>query len=643
MTNIKVVRATLSPLWTVVYNLFLLLVICTLSRLLFIGANITHFPALTISHLIEMCAGGIRFDISALMYVMGLYILLLLIPLRVRQKEAYQQAVSIVYTLLGCLFVIANSLDTMYFPFTGQRTTCAFFTEMEHETNLTKILLHALWENWFVTLGCLALCAGLFFGHKRHYRADMPMQKSLYYTLHAAILLLVIYFAVIGIRGGFGAYTRPMNISNAAQYTNKPSETGIVLNTPFSLIQTITAQTYIEPDYFKTEEELDAVFTPVHQPDTTRLFKPLNIVVIIMESFSKEYIGSLNTDLADGHYKGYTPFLDSLIAESYTWQHSFANGVKSIDAMPSVLAGIPSLIQPYITTPYANNAIQSIAERLKHKGYYSAFFHGAPNGSMGFQAFARSAGFTDYYGMDEYGVKEDFDGTWAIWDEPFFQYFASEMGHFPQPFFTAIFSASSHHPFKVPEAYKDSFPTGTHPIHECIGYSDYALRRFFEKMQEYDWFDETLFIITADHTNHLSDPNYTTDCGRYEIPIIFYLPHSTLRGMDQGIIQQTDIMPTILDYIGYDKPYIAFGKNALDSTSKEYAVNYNNGVYQLFEDSLMLQFDGKQTIAAYNYIKDRQLKYDINNKCDTREAELFLKAYIQQYISRMKNNRLFVE
>lgn len=636
-------KATLSPLWTVAYNLFLLLVICTLSRLLFIGANISHFPTLEIRHLIEMCIGGIRFDISAMMYVMGLYMLLQLVPLRLRQKESYQRTGSILYTLLGCMFIIANSLDTMYFPFTGQRTTCAFFTEMSNESNLTKILLHALWENWHVTLGCIALCAGLYFGHKRHYKADMPTSNVWYYSLHSTILLLTIYFAVIGIRGGFGAYTRPMNISNAAQYTNKPSEAGIVLNTPFSLIQTITAQTYIEPGYFKTEEELEAVFTPVHQPDTTQQFKPLNIVVIIMESFSKEYIGILNTDLDDGDYKGYTPFLDSLITESYTWKYSFANGVKSIDAMPSVLAGIPSLIQPYITTPYANNAIQSIAERLKHKGYYSAFFHGAPNGSMGFQAFARSAGFTDYFGMDEYGKKEDFDGTWAIWDEPFFLYFAEKMGDFPQPFVTALFSASSHHPFKVPDAYRDSFPKGTHPIHECIGYSDHALRRFFEQMKKYDWFEETLFIITADHTNHLSHPNYTTDCGRYEIPIIFYQPNSGLKGMDHGIIQQTDIMPTILGYIKYDIPYIAFGKNALDSTSRKYAVNYNNGVYQMFEDSLMLQFDGNQTIASYNYIKDRQLKNDIKNESNTQKAELFLKAYIQQYIERMKNNKLIIE
>ena len=70
MTNIKAVKATLSPLWTVAYNLFLLLVICTLSRLLFIGANIDHFPTLEINQMVEMCWGGIRFDISALMYLM---------------------------------------------------------------------------------------------------------------------------------------------------------------------------------------------------------------------------------------------------------------------------------------------------------------------------------------------------------------------------------------------------------------------------------------------------------------------------------------------------------------------------------------------------------------------------------------------
>ncbi len=82
--------------------------------------------------------------------------------------------------------------------------------------------------------------------------------------------------------------------------------------------------------------------------------------------------------------------------------------------------------------------------------------------------------------MNEYGNKKDFDGYWAIWDEEFFQYFAGKLSGFPQPFISVIFSATSHHPFILPERYTGKFPEGPHPINRCIGYTDMAVRRFFE-------------------------------------------------------------------------------------------------------------------------------------------------------------------
>ncbi|GHV65723.1 sulfatase [Bacteroidia bacterium] len=474
-------------------------------------------------------------------------------------------------------------------------------------------------------------------------------------------MCLVIYATIIGMRGGMGVATRPITLSNANVYVNKSTEAAIVLNTPFCLIRTVTKKVYKNPEYFKDEAELAAVYSPLHFPSPQEAFKPLNVVIFIIESFGKEYSGFFNKGLADGDngadgvggddgdggtYEGYTPFADSLYAEGYTFEYSYANGRKSIDAMPSVLSSIPMFIEPYILTPYSTNDISSIASVLKEKGYYSAFFHGAPNGSMGFSAYAKSAGFDDYFGLDEYGNK-DLDGMWAIWDEEFLQFYADKMGTMRQPFVTSVFTATSHHPFRIPERYEGQFPEGTQPIHKCIAYTDYALKRFFAKMSQYEWFENTLFVITADHTNQVSHARYFTDVDLYSVPILFYHPGSDVARMSSMPISQMDIMPSILGYLNYDKPYFAFGQDVFNTPETDkFACNYNNQKYQFFQHDFFMQFDGSHINAVYNYKTDPFLKNRVGVGVgieELSEMETLLKAIIQQYDVRMIENRLTME
>ncbi|KAA6304262.1 Lipoteichoic acid synthase 1, partial [termite gut metagenome] len=173
------------------------------------------------------------------------------------------------------------------------------------------------------------------------------------------------------------------------------------------------------------------------------------------------------------------------------------------------------------------------------------------------------------------------------------QYFAQTLSTFEQPFVSGIFTLSSHHPFLVPERYKGKFPEGKNPIHKCIGYTDYALMRFFETVSRESWFKNTLFVITADHTNQSALEEYRTGSGLFAVPILFYQPDSGLKGLiDTSIAQQIDIMPTVLGYLGYDKPYVSFGCDLFNTPSeKTFAVNYLNGTYQYFKGNYLLQFN----------------------------------------------------
>ena len=624
--------------WSVaVCNILLVMALYSGMRLFCYAVNGSMFPNVSGAHLWEMMAGGLRFDLTAVLYLSSLYLIGILLPLpaRWRQHPGFQKTLFWLFWIPNAIGLLVNAIDIVYIRFTDRRTTCTFFSEFANEDNLLRIAGQGLIQYWYVTLTALAVLVILYWVARKSFVIEEKMPWT-YYVRECLILVVTVYMGVIGIRGGFGRYTRPITISNAMQYVNDPRETALVLNTPFSLMKSLENTRYVEPPYF-SQEELPRHMNPEHIPWAYGYYSgPTdNIVVIILESFSTEYIPT------------YAPFLDSLMHQSLTFEHSFASGRKSIDAMPSILSSIPSLIEPYIVTPYSTNHVSSIADCLKRKGYSTAFFHGAPNGSMGFQAYARSAGFDAYYGMDEYGNRDDFDGTWAIWDEPFLQYYAETMNSMQEPFMTAVFTASSHHPFKVPKQYQDSFPKGTLPIHQTIGYTDRALRQFFETVRRQPWYEHTLFVITADHTNELETPEYTNAKGLYEVPIAFYHSNSPyLHGVREEVVSQTDIMPSVLMYVDYDEPFVAFGEDALTTIKDHsYAVCYNAPLFQIFSDSLLVQFDGEQVVAVYDYREDPCLHTNIVHTIGPeRIAPMvdYLKAYIQQYIHRIVKDELVI-
>ncbi len=641
MSQNKYLSLYKTPL-TLLYNLALSLVAFTLCRVIFLIANLSYFPDLSFGKLLSIFHGGLLFDVSAIAYTNVLYFLLMAFPIHYKENITYQKVLKWLFVITNGICVVANLADVVYFRFTARRTTASVFSEFSHEGNIGIVIRKAMIFNWYLSLIAVFLIFGLWKLYRMSGFKQRPKNLILYYATHLVIFLAIAPFCVFGMRGGIGTAVRPITNSNANQYVSRPAEASIVLNTPFSIYRTLGKRVYKDPKYFATNKELEAVFNPLHQPNDTVAPKKLNVVVLIIESFSKEFIGSLNPDLEGGKYKGYTPFLDSLIQHSLTFNHSFANGHKSIDGMPSVLSSIPMFYEPYFLTHYSLNTVSGIAGELKQKGYYTAFFHGAPNGSMGFEAFSKTTGFKDYFGMTEYNNKKDFDGTWAIWDEEFFQFYARKMSTFKQPFATALFSASSHDPFVIPDKYKGKFPKGMMPIHKCVGYTDYALKRFFETASKQPWFKNTLFVLTADHTNQPYYPEYKADCGTFSVPIIFYRPGNELKGKVETIAEQIDIMPSVLGYLGYDKPFMAFGRDLFHSKPQDgYAVNYYNNMFQYMKGKYMIQFDGNKTVALYNFISDPLLKQNLVGKVPEQASmEKQLKAIIQQYIERMINDKL---
>ncbi len=592
--------------------------------------------------------GALVFDTSGLLYVNSLYLALMLLPMHLKERPGFHKGLKWLFVVTNAMALASSLADSVYFQYTGRRSTVTVFTEFGNEGNITGIIFTELINHWYLLLVFIALTAIMWMCYVKP-RIEVYRHGWAYYGSQLAALAVAAPLAIVGIRGSVTAGTRPITVSNANQYVNRPVEASVVLNTPFSMIRSIGKKAFVTPHYM-TRAAMEREYRPIIKPsapDSLTLGRK-NVVILIMESLGKEYIGSLNPQ----PYKSYTPFIDSLVPHSLTFRYSYANGRISMDAMPSILSGIPMFVEPFFLTPASLNDVQGIASMLAPKGYYSAFFHGGHNISMGFSAFAHSIGYKNYFGLNEYcrspkyGGMNDFDGKWAIWDEPFLQFTLDEMAKFHQPFVTTVFSASSHHPYRVPKALSAQYPEeGGLEIHKCIRYTDHALRRFFERASHEPWFRNTIFVIVADHTNQTQRPEYKTDLGLYSIPIIFYTPDGSLKPEmnTTKIAQQTDITPTLMHMLGYDKPIMAFGTDLLSTPAAQtWAVNYNNGIYQYLKGDYMIQFDGSQVKAMYDFKHDTMLRRNVAGQHPQlqRQMQTRLEAIIQQYMSRMNENRL---
>ena len=638
--NKKTVWTYLSPLASMLLNLLLAYVVYFIARMVFLAENWNFYADnLTWPHFLEMMRGGLMFDTTAILYTNALWIVMVLFPLHWKENKTYHNICRWVFVVVNILTLAVNLVDTVYFRYSMRRTTTTIFQEFQNENNLGGIFWTEMVSHWyfFVLAGLVAW--GLWKLYVKSDVSELKKRLPVYYPVMLVLLLGFVPFCVAGMRGGWTRDIRPITVSNANNYCDRPTETGLVLNTPFSLIRTIGKNNFEVIAYYDAKQ-LEQIYTPIHQPQCRHPFMKKNVVVIIIESFGREYIGTYNQDAG---YPSQTPFTDSLLAHgALTYRYSYCNGRKSIDGMPSIFL-----------SPYSVNDVSGLADCLNGKGYETGFFHGAERGSMGFMAFARATKFKEYYGREDFVADPrtkgdaEYDGWWGISDEPFMQYMCQKITDMKQPFMTALFTLSSHHPFRVPDAYKDVFKNEDPEmeIYPVIRYTDMALQHFFESAKKQPWYENTIFAITSDHTNMTKYQHYRTDIGGFASPVIFYDPSGEMgEGMVDAIAQQTDIMPTILEHLGYDLPYLSFGVDLLTTPAEDtWAVNYLNGIYQYVKHGHILQFDGQRTCGVYA-LTDSLMKTNMMGKvAEQPQMERELKAIIQQYMERMTQNRLIIK
>ena len=268
------------PIAALASNLLVVYVLFSVCRLVFLLINWSLYAdTMTWGHALSLFRAGLIFDTTAILYTNVLVILMMLLPLHWKECKGYYRVVQWIYVVFNSVALWANLMDCVYFPYTGKRTTTSVFYEFSNEGvgGMSKIMGEQFLANWYLVILAFALSWVLWKAF-RPKGTDVLSVKATgrYYIVNTLLLLSVIPFVVAGMRGGFSHAVRPITISNANQFVNRPAETGIVLNTPFSIYRTLSKKPLITPNYM-SEQEAQSLYSPVILPTDSVDFTPKNV------------------------------------------------------------------------------------------------------------------------------------------------------------------------------------------------------------------------------------------------------------------------------------------------------------------------------------------------------------------------------
>ena len=520
---------------------------------------------------------------------------------------------------------------------------------VENEHNLLTLLLGFLVQYWVIfTVFLVLILLWIFLYKKVHVREEEVTHRRPYFITSAIVLVLLTPTLIFGIRGfSFKAGVIPLTVMDASKYARDISQVNILLNTPFTIFRTMGKNKGFKEFKFTTDAYIGENIKPIKQYGRQVKDQP-NIVVIILEGMGAEYFGVMNQHTHIPNYRSHTPFLDSLARQGYYFTNIFSNSIHSIEGISAVTAGMPTFQTAWVRSGYAQRKVSSLPEIARSLGYQTLFAHGATNGSMNFDGYTHQIGYQTYLGRTEFNDDRYYNGSWGIDDEPFLQYFAKNINQMKRPFLATVFTLSSHGPYTVPDKYKNQFNTGDIPMHNVTEYTDLSLLKFFNTIKKEDWYANTIFAIISDHTTDDYYDYYKQKIAHHRLPIILFSPNKALipQGSSDTLGQQIDIFPTLVDLMGYQKPFRSWGRSLLSDKADETprAFVTHTQFYQLIQGNYIYVLDLQGKVVGVYAKEDldliHNLKEQITHNEEMKKGIADVRAFMQDYMDRIIHDKL---
>ena len=363
-----------------------------------------------------------------------------------------------------------------------------------------------------------------------------------------------------------------------------------------------------------------------------------NVVLITVESLSADFMkhyGNTNT---------ITPFLDQLAEESLFFTNLYATGNRTVRGLEAVTLCLPPTPGESVVKRKDNKNKFTTASVFNSKGYTSKYLYG---GDAYFDNMQDFFGGNGYDVIDKSDLKPNeisFSNIWGVCDEDMAKkaiQVMNEEAKTGKPFFNHWMTVSNHRPFTYPEG-KISISGNAKSREGGVMYTDYALKQFFASAKKEAWFNNTIFVFVGDHGNTIFYDEYKKEMNKNAVAMMIYKPNSKLIGESAAYAQQIDLYPTILDLIGYKKPFRSWGRSLVgDKQIQPFVIRYSSNLYQFMSGNYICTFDGNKVIGFYAK-NDKDLKYNLIAKRnpEMNQIELKCKAYLQDYMARVMDKKL---
>jgi len=592
----------------------------------------SQFKSLDSLQLIGAFIEGVRFDLSSITVFFSIPLLLLALPFAFFRGRIWQGIWT--WLMFAILLVMIGILmgDIVYFDFVKRHTAHELLAFGEGDANLLGGMLFGVFLPYL--LAFILNSAVIFFfwlkvARMRLDQSRLRMRQALYYLFFFVVL-------VVAGRGGVGF--KPIAIIDAFASGNS-AYSNLVMNGVFSISHSALEAEDVNHRFYADDKALEILrryrtipntdypFQQQANPDSGQRF---NLVFLLIESLSHKYVDSFS-----GNHYGVTPNLDRMARNGLMFSRFFANGQRSVEGIQATLTGIPSIIGLPTIGSGILGKYSKLGELAAQNGYRTIFTTSLKRRSFRLDAMAGSAGFKEFYGMEDIPQAMEYPDPKAArwgWDYDTFMKTADCIEAEDTPFLAYIVTGTTHTPYPKLPKHLEKYPYSADKeggFLNTVYYTDWGIGQLLERLRKKTWFDHTIFIITADHAlAHYQSGDFK---GRFQIPLIVYAPKIFRPAIIDTTWSQVDVFSAIIDVLKFKGKYSSLGVSFFNS---------EQGNPALVREGLVMGVIGNHGYLKHS-LKNRLETGAFDSKTPTdyfNQLEQYLLAADQMVFQTLKRN-----
>lgn len=587
---------------------------------------------------------GLRIDIVSLCYLFGVPALFSVFF----STNHYWRVLLRVWLTLGSVFILFMELATPAFIETYDfRPNRLFIEYLLYPKEVFSMLVNGHLMAVLITLSITLIAAVLYWRLSGYVTQNLG---SFRWKWRPVVTLLVIAVSFVGARSSLAH--RGINPAMVA-FSHDPLVNSLVLNSGYSVLyaaQQLKDEEKSSEQYGKmaVEEMLEIVKQSRNRPISDYISndiptltrnvasyqgKPKNIVIVLEESLGAQFVGTLGG-------KPLTPEFDKLAEQGWLFENLYATGTRSVRGIEAVTAGFtPTPARATVKLTKSQHGFFTIAELLRRQGYHTSFIYGGEKHFDNMASYFYGNGFQTIIDENDY-TNPKFVSTWGMSDEDLFdkahQTF-SQLAEDGKPFFSLVFTSSNHDPFEFPDGKIELFDAEKQTRNNAAKYADYALGHFFRLAKASNYWQDTLFLVIADHDSRVAGAELVP-IQNFHIPALILGEDVPVR-RDSRLVSQIDMPTTLLSLAGISGDYPMIGYDLTQAADPNRAFMQYDQTQAMMKghDVIIL----RPNTAAQGYEYNRQT-YRLSPKEQPEEMkkEALAHALLGSYLYKMQKYKL---